>query len=84
MQRITEIATGVFMFFVRFIKQFSIDLYRALYYEAMEFDSKLQETKTTTQRILIWTGIGIAFIAIILLLLHLLYRFLSTLVVVSG
>lgn len=84
MQRVIEIISGVFNFFIQFLKRFAIDLYHALYYKAMEFDSELQQTKTFSQRLGIWAAIATVTVLLILLALHLLYRYLSNISVFKG
>ncbi len=79
-----EILGGVGTFFLQFFKRFVIDLYHALYYRAVEYDSELQQTKTFTQRFAIWAVIITVATGIILLLLNLLYRFISSIDVVQG
>jgi len=84
MQRITEIISSVFLFFIRFFVSFAIDLYHALYFKALEYDNELQQTKTFGQRLTIWAAIITAATIIILLLLNLLYRLISNIEVVKG
>ncbi len=84
MRRVEEIIRGVLLFFLNFIKTFAIDLYHALYYRALEYDSELQQTKSPGQRFAIWFAIATVSIVVVLLLLHLLYRFISNINMVKG
>lgn len=77
MQRVTEIIGSIFIVIGQFIKTFTIELFQAIYFRALEFDSELQLTKTAGQRIAIWSGIALVVFITLALFLNLLYLFLS-------
>ena len=79
MQRVTEIIGSIFIVIGQFIKTFTVELFQAIYFRALEFDSEMQLTKTPVQRIAIWSGITVAAFIGIALFLNLLYFFLSNL-----
>ena len=84
MERFQHFLGIIFQVIFSFIKNFTRDLFNAIYFKALEYDSILQQTKTQGQRIAIWSVIGVVTLGIILLLLNLLFRFFSNLQVVSG
>lgn len=84
MQRVNAILVGFLTFIAEFLKRFFIDLGYAVYFKSIEFDDYLRQTKTTGQRIAIWAGIIIGVILVVLLLLNLLYMFLSSMRVLEG
>lgn len=84
MQRVTEIIASVFIFFFAFLKNLTLDLYHAIYFRALEYDSELQQTKTSMQRVGIWSVIVVVTMLIIILLLNLTYYFLNNLNFVLG
>lgn len=59
------------------LKRFFHDLYRAIIFAAIEFDEGLQMTKTTTQRMMIWSAIGIILLIIAYGLLYTTWYFLD-------
>ena len=61
----------IFIAIWKFIKFFVIELYTAIRFAIINYDSKLQMTKTKKQRIVFWTVAGAIVIALLFLLLHL-------------
>ena len=79
MKRVTEIVASVFNAVGGFIKNFSIDLFRAVYFKALEYDQNLQDTKTLTQRLTIWGSIAVVVIIILLIISHFFFQFINNL-----
>ena len=79
MQRATEIVSGVFSAIGRFIKNFSIDLSRAVYFKAQEYDQHLQETTTLPKRIGIWAGITTVVLLILYIISYFVFEYINNL-----
>lgn len=84
MKRISEILASVFIAFFTLLKNLAVDLYHAIYFKALEYDTVLQQTKTPGQRVAIWTGIAVVSFILIIVLLNLLYLFISSIDVIEG
>jgi len=55
---------------INFIKRFSFDLGRSIYFAALSYDEKLQNTRTTSQRIFIWAVIAVAVIILAIIAVY--------------
>lgn len=84
MKRISELLASVFIAFFTLLKNLAVDLYHAIYFKALEYDTELQQTKTPGQRVAIWTGITVFALIIIFVLINLLYQFISSIDVIEG
>lgn len=79
MERATQIVGNILIFIFRFIKNFTVDLFTAIYFRTIELDSKLQQTKTPGQRVGIWSLIALVVLIGILLVIGMAQLFLNSL-----
>lgn len=68
-----------FMMIWNFIKYFFVQLFTAIKFAVINYDLKLQETKTPKQRALIWTAIGAVTLLVLYIVLSLLGNLFLTL-----
>lgn len=64
----------IFNIFLRFLS----DLWHAGYFAVIEYDVKLQETKTVQQRILIWFATALITFIVILAILYMFWSLLDS------
>ncbi len=67
---------GIFLTIWKFFKYFFWQVYTATKFEILNYDSKLQMTKTPKQRFIIWSIIAVISLAIVFGILSLIGRFL--------
>lgn len=79
MQGFTNILTSALTAIVNFIKNFTVDLYHALYFKAIEYDDYLKATKTTKVRIITWVCIFGGVLLFLIILLNIFYYFMNNL-----
>jgi hypothetical protein len=63
---------------INFCKRFTFDLSHAVWYSAIEYDTELQRTKTTTQRVFIWLAVLILTLLFITALVYGVWRLLDS------
>ncbi len=66
---------GIFVAIWKFFKYFFTQLYTAIKFSIINYDSKLQMTKTPKQRVIFWTIAGLITLAILFVLLRLVGNF---------
>jgi hypothetical protein len=63
---------------INFIVRFFTDVWHAGYFAIIEYDVKLQETKTLQQRILIWFAVILIALCIVFSILYSFWHFLDS------
>lgn len=64
--------------YLRIVLRFFTDLAYAAYFAAIEYDVKLQETKTTSDRILIWFAVILITVCILAAILYMFWTLLDS------
>lgn len=70
MEILIRVISKILSVIALFVKKFTIDLYLAVKFACLEYDSQLQKTRTPTQRFIIWFFIVATGVVLILFVLN--------------